>query len=79
MNQGEDWLDFQPQCAGERQSPINIKTALVTPTEYESFQQVGYEKNISWAVSNTGHGIKLSVKNDEYVEKTLRIINIVLV
>ena len=79
MNQGEDWLDFQPQCAGERQSPININTALVTPTEFEPIQQVGYEKNISWVVNNTGHGIKLSVKNDEYVENTLRIINTVLV
>lgn len=65
VNQGEDWLDFQPQCAGKRQSPINIDTALVTPKEFEPFHQVGYEKNIPWAVSNTGHGIKLSVKDDD--------------
>lgn len=60
------WKDIDPNCAGQSQSPINIKTEC---TKYEMFQSFeltsAHDQLLKFKLTNNGHTIVAEALNTQ--------------
>ena len=60
------WKDIEPNCGGQKQSPINIKTQC---TEYQTFQPFdltfAHNQSLKFKLTNNGHTIVGEPPDDE--------------
>ena len=71
--QGPDvWSDEYPSCAGQAQSPIDIRTACTTYQSFPSFEfSTGYNEVQNFTLINNGHTISGVLSKEDLSRLTI--------
>ena len=66
-----NWASSFETCAGQSQSPIDIKTKNLPQKSFKPFIFHGYDEPIKTAkVENNGHSVKVSIESLNRAQKT---------